>query len=301
MSWTDTEQQVRAAVAAVAGDPEGRYQMRSRFYARFGEAFTAEGRGLGASELAFLRWEIQRGVLNPPDHPQPGSPWWRAVNLDFILHAELAGAARETGSESRITSTQGRAWLRYFAAPSESTWYAAHNCSIVHGYRDHAPLAREENSTEQHFLNEVLYRVLFAQAMASGAAVSQFGKAGKLLANPRLPSVSILVSLPDFYPSHYPLEPGDIHKVWHHGLDLEALGVRILDKRLILPQIGRLYDWAAGVLEADFLPRWLDWHSPVYPGQASPLLSLPWLGGLWASLTGAFAAPRTAGPAGGKS
>ncbi|MDX2285184.1 MAG: hypothetical protein NW241_13550 [Bacteroidia bacterium] len=300
MSWTDTEQQVRAAVAAVANDPEGRYQMRSRFYERFGDAFTEEGRGLGASELAFLRWEIQRGVLNPLEHAQPGSPWWRAVNLDFILHAELAGAARETGNEHQIASIQGRYWLRYFQAPSKSTWYAAHNCSIVYGYRDHAPLALQENETERHFLNEVLYRVLFAQAMASGAEVSRFGKIGTLLANPRLPSVSILVSLPDFYPRHYPLQPGDIHKVWHHGLDLEALGVKILDKRLILPQIGRLYGWAAGTLEAGFLTRWLDRHSPIYP-DAGMLQPLQWIGSLWASLTGAFAAPRTAGPAAGKS
>ncbi|WP_375486865.1 hypothetical protein [uncultured Mycobacterium sp.] len=29
---------------------------------------------------AFMRWQLRRGLLNPPDAPTPGSPWWRAMN-----------------------------------------------------------------------------------------------------------------------------------------------------------------------------------------------------------------------------
>lgn len=299
-SWEETAQEVRAEVHGVADDPEGRYALRERFYDRFGHALRKDGTGLGSSELAFLRWEIERGVLNPLFAEKPGSPWWRAVNLDFILQAELAGKAWETQNTSRITDVQGRYWLRFFEQPSESTWYAAHNCSIVHGYSAHALLALQENETERHFLNEVLYRVLYAQAMASGADISRFGKIGQILANPRLPSVDILVSLPDFYPRHYPLEPSDIHKVWHHGLDLDALGARILDNRLILPHIGRMYAWAAHTLNADFLTAWIENHRPVYPNKASLLPSLQWVTNLWNNVIQAFSSPKPASPEPGK-
>ena len=68
--------QASILVNGVADDPQGRLRLREAFYAKYG---FGEGAGFGTSELAFLRWEIGRGALNPGD----GSPWWRAVNLDF--------------------------------------------------------------------------------------------------------------------------------------------------------------------------------------------------------------------------
>ena len=82
-------------VAEVRDDPEGRYRLRVGFYQKYGFAKDG-GAGYGASELAFLRWEIERGVLNPLDHPaQPGSRWWRDVNDDFLLAAEQAADIAE--------------------------------------------------------------------------------------------------------------------------------------------------------------------------------------------------------------
>ena len=34
--------------------------------------------------LAFMGWQVRRGLLNPPDHERPGSPWWRAVNEGLL-------------------------------------------------------------------------------------------------------------------------------------------------------------------------------------------------------------------------
>lgn len=31
--------------------------------------------------IAFMSWQLRRGLLNPPDHELPGSPWWRAVPI----------------------------------------------------------------------------------------------------------------------------------------------------------------------------------------------------------------------------
>ena len=30
--------------------------------------------------MSFMRWQLKRGVLAPPHHDRPGSPWWPAVN-----------------------------------------------------------------------------------------------------------------------------------------------------------------------------------------------------------------------------
>ena len=60
-------------VESVRDDPEGRYQLRVAFYKKYGFAKDS-GAGYGTSELAFLRWEIERGVLNPVAAAQPGSP-----------------------------------------------------------------------------------------------------------------------------------------------------------------------------------------------------------------------------------
>jgi len=96
-------------VSAVADDPEGRYALRERFYDKYG--FT----GYGNSELAFMRWEIERGVLAPLDAPRPGSSWWRAVNASLLYDTELAALIYESG-EPIAAPTNSRRWLDYLAA-----------------------------------------------------------------------------------------------------------------------------------------------------------------------------------------
>src|SRR5438874_2727118 len=172
--------QAFATVSAVADDPEARYGLRVRFYEKYGEAID-DGAGYGNSELAFMRWEIDRGVLEPLDAPRPGSRWWRNVNASLLFDAELAALIYEGGAQ--VDAPPGsRRWLDYIDAPSERSWYVAHNGSIAAGYLAQAAAARDELDGEQRFMNIVLYRVLYAEAMVSGATF--LGRLGELLANP---------------------------------------------------------------------------------------------------------------------
>ena len=67
-----------AAVAGVRDDPAGRLRLARALY---------ESRPRGSRHLpyrramtAFMRWQLRRGLLEPPGAPRPGSPWWRALN-----------------------------------------------------------------------------------------------------------------------------------------------------------------------------------------------------------------------------
>lgn len=254
----------------MADDPLGRLRLREAFYARFGFAaqLAASGAGnpaasgtaygYGRSELDFLRWEIARGVLDPAR----GSPWWRAVNLSFLYWGRLAELGHDAGLGPDGAPVPVDAWLAYFAAPSSRSWYRAHNTAIVAGYAECLGPAGSEPRTEQVFVNMVLYRLLFAQGMVEGA---EFGPLGRFLADPELPSVDLLVHLPDFYPHHYPLSAADARHVMHRGHSLEEAATRCLDLVLIHPQLTRLYHKAVAWTGAPVLTSWVARGEPVYP------------------------------------
>ena len=193
-----------ARVEAVIDDPEGRLALRRDFYERYGYAYTRARGGYGNSELAFLAWEAARGVLNPVAGEKPGSAWWRDVNAALLLDAETARVLEEERLGGVGLPRPVQVWLTYIRRPSSQTWYRAHNTSIVAGYFAHADKARAECAYEQAFINEVLVRLLYAQAMVEGARYA-FGLLGRLLSKPRLPSVAMITELPDFYPTQYPL------------------------------------------------------------------------------------------------
>ncbi|MDX2246786.1 MAG: hypothetical protein SF052_08430 [Bacteroidia bacterium] len=263
----ELESAVKAKVLAVANNPEGRYKLRENFYHHYGFKVDKEGdhHGLGNSELAFLRWEIERGVLNAEDHPtQPGSPWWRSVNLDFIYNAELARAIHEANIKPEGLPATVQSWLEYIRDPKEQTWYRAHNNSIVTGYKDYIELAKKESLGEKLFLNEVLYRVLYAQAMVENTPEG-LGPLGEVLANPRLPSVNVMVHMADFYPRHYPLTTEDVKHIRHKGHTLQEAAVEFLDDLIILPRLNKLYHHCADWLKAEFILNWRKLNAPVYP------------------------------------
>src|SRR5256714_13471462 len=69
----------RAEVAAVRDDPRGRLGLITRTY------HGPTGRAprhlpFRRAALSFMRWQAQRGVLDPLDGAPPGSPWWRETN-----------------------------------------------------------------------------------------------------------------------------------------------------------------------------------------------------------------------------
>jgi hypothetical protein len=253
--------QAFATVDAVKNDPEARYERRVRFYDNYG--FSLDGSaGYGNSELAFLRWEIERGVLAPLDAAHPGSRWWRDVNSSLLYDTELAALIYE--SADAIAAPPGaQRWLDYIGSPSEQTWYVAHNGSVVAGYLAQMAAARDELDGEQRFMNIVLYRVLYAEAMVAGA--SFLGTLGEVLANPILPAVNLIVDVRDFYPRDYPLTRADVRNLLGRGDTILDLAVRLFDDGLILPEANAVYHHAATSLNIPELTHMIRNGRPIYP------------------------------------
>ncbi|MFK7825586.1 MAG: hypothetical protein AB8G05_15655 [Oligoflexales bacterium] len=255
-------------VGAVANDPMGRYRLREAFYEHFGFGHL-DRFGFGRSELDFLKWEINRGALNPlaskidgRQTPKPGSPWWRDVNTEFNYLSELAGNIYVAGIEAPGLEKEVQFWLDYIHTPNERTWYRAHNSSIVKAYLNQISKAKQEDTNEQYFLNQVLYRLCYAQALAMGDAL---GDLGEILADPRLPSVNILVHLPVLYPDNYQLTPQDVKNIHgkSHGLQTDLL--ILLDNEIILPNIEKIYMEISKEIQEPQLNELLQNGKPIYP------------------------------------
>lgn len=275
----------------IENSPQARLEVRQAFYKKYGYK-EQNGLSYGDSELAFLKWEIRRGVLNPlNDSEQAGSPWWRDVNLNFIYYSELAGKMFEHQVTSHLTPMPVQKWLTYLAQPCPESWYQAHNSSILAGYQKCLEDGRNENDVEQVFLNIVLYRLMFAQALVEDATI--FGELGAAIADPRGFAVAFITHLPSFYPPHYPLTEADLpiiegkerytltgEKVGYTEEELEKLAqdiqknkhidlditpVYILDSLIIKPHLTELYRAAAAWNNSPFLPQYLKDKEPCYP------------------------------------
>ena len=227
-------------VQSVANSPEGRLQLRKQFYRKFGYR-TFVPYGYGKSELDFMEWEIKRGVLNPLDNPdQPGSPWWRRMNEQLMYYSELAGLAAAQEKQYTDWEQPVRAWLHYIQNPGGKSWYRAHNTSISTAYLSCTKEALQEDIKEQVFLNIVLFRLYFAQAMVEGATF--FKDLGEFFADPQLPAVDFITSLVHLYPDTYPLSTKQLHVVLGRSwTDIEHWVIGILDNHIILPELEQLY------------------------------------------------------------
>jgi hypothetical protein len=275
---SELEREARTKVDRVADDPAGRVQLRRDFYRKYGfdnRTDIPAQFGYGTSEIAFLQWEVERGVLNPVNGSGTGgSVWWRNVNLDFLYYSELGALAYEHGADPNEVPIPARAWMAYIAEPSAITWYRAHNTSIVAGYLGRLSDALAEQRPEQCFMNVVLYRVLYAQGLVEGV---EMGRLGTFLANPELPSVDVMVHLPDFYPRHYPLTAADVRHVMHKAHSLEELAVIVLDDICIMPELTSLYAEAAKWAQSPELCMYCVDGEPVYPTR----IPQPWHKKIW--------------------
>lgn len=256
-------QQTKTLCHSIADYPEKRLQVRKAFYQTFGFK-DKDGLSFGDSEIAFLEWEIKRGVLNPlNDAQQPGSNWWRNVNLKFIFHSELAGAMHQAKVTNPDAPIPVLAWLDFIQSPSPENWYKAHNTTILAGFNEYIADGVAENNIEQIFLNITLYRLMFAQALVEDATI--FGDIGEWSADPRYFSVKLITSLPDFYPTHYPLTEADLDVIEGKKHTIEDKLVYVMDHDIILPHIQKLYAEAAKWDQAPWLPTYLNNKEPVYP------------------------------------
>jgi hypothetical protein len=248
-----------AQVAAVRDDPASRVALMARlFHGPTGRAPRHVPFRLAA--LSFMRWQAQRGVLNPIDASPPGSVWWRAVNERLLRDGcEAIGLLR--GLAGDPSSHAVRLWLEFSALPSGRNWYRAHNASIVGGYLEHRNLAESENAPERFFMNVALVRVLYAHVMvgAPSLALGRLGPLGRVLGDPRLGMAGVFLSLRRVVPNRYPLS----FEVERYVAAEHRLG-RILDYAVIVPRLQRLYEWSAKDLDEPRLLELVHDGSPIY-------------------------------------
>ena len=223
-----------------------------------------------------MRWQTERGLLNPLDGSPPGSPWWRAVNERLLLDGceSVALAGDSTGEPSSPTV---RLWMEFIADPTGRNWYRAHNASIVSGYLEQRELAAGEGVPERFFMNVALVRVLYAHALVGSPrlALGRFAPLARLLGDPRLGMAGAFLSLGRVLPDRYPLD----RDVESYLADERRLG-RLLDYAVILPRVQRMYEWSAAELgQPDLLALVRDgnptyawpfeqrhvWRSPAMP------------------------------------
>jgi hypothetical protein len=72
-------------VAAVRDDPARRLGLAGRFYDDRPGCVSI--RSYRRAEMAFMRWQVRRGLLAAPDAPRPGSEWWQHAQRSGRLSA----------------------------------------------------------------------------------------------------------------------------------------------------------------------------------------------------------------------
>jgi hypothetical protein len=194
------EDEAAAMVAAVRDDPARRLELAARFYDR--RAGRADIRSYRRAELAFMHWQIRRGVLAAPSADRPGSPWWRAVNEGLIRDAWQARLL-VSGQPGTVSRPSVAHWARFLRRPSAEGWYRAHNASIVAGYLEHRDLSRQELPVERFSMDVALIRVLYAHSLltAPRLALGRFAPVGRLLADPRWHGGDVFLSLHNILPN----------------------------------------------------------------------------------------------------
>lgn len=246
------------AVAEVRDTPQRRLRVAVRFYNR------TQGGGIRAyrrAEVAFMHWQLQRGVLASTDANKPGSAWWRAVNERLLRDTcEADGLAR--GLPGAATSPSVVRWLRFLDRPSPASWYRAHNASIVAGYLDHRDLARNELPAERFFMDVALLRVLFAHCLVTAPrlALGPMAPVSRMLGDPRMRMADLFLSLHRILPDRYPLDGLVIERII---ADESRIG-RMLDYAVIVPRLQALYVHAATDLEEPRVLELIRDGAPIY-------------------------------------
>jgi hypothetical protein len=218
-------------------------------------------RDFARSEVAFLRFQITRGVLARVNGPQPGSPWWRAVN-ERLLRDTTEAMLLAGGAPGGPSAASVDLWLAFARRPSAASWYRAHNASIVGGYLEHEPLAARELLVERFFLNVALLRVLYAHALAAapGLALGRLAPLGRLLGDPRGGTVDLFLSVKRIFPERYPLTGLALGEI----LASEHRLFRAVDYGVIGTRVEALYDFAAQSLGEPRVAEFLRDGVPAY-------------------------------------
>jgi hypothetical protein len=253
LAWAETQ------VAAARDDPAARLALLVRTY------HGPTGRAprhlrFRRAALSFMRWQVQRGVLDPLDASPPGSVWWRAVN-ERLLRDGCEAVALVGDLPGAPSSQTVRLWLEFIARPTARNWYRAHNASIVSAYLEHQRLAEAENAPERFFMNVALGRVLYTHAVVAAPrlALGRFGPLARVVGDPRLGVAGVFLSLRRVLPNRYPLALA----VETYIADEQRLG-RLLDYAVIVPRLQPLYEWSAEELGEPRLLELVRDGNPIY-------------------------------------
>jgi hypothetical protein len=251
-------------VAAVRDRPHGRLDLLRSSYAPLPGAAPEQMRYRRAA-LAFMRWQVQRGLLNPLDHRRPGSPWWRAVN-ERLLRDTCEARARLLGHPGPASSPGVEPSVAFARQPSARSWYRAHNVTIVTAYLDHRDLAEHENHVERFFINLVLARLLYAHALVTAPrlAMGRLAPAAPWLGDPRRALTGMFLSVSRVLPNRYPLEGA----LEDYIADEHTVG-RLLDLGVITPRLPDLYRWSASELRLPEASTLVDGATPCYAWDAA--------------------------------
>ena len=249
-------------VAAVRHDPARRLELASRFYDD--RPARASIRAYRRAELAFMRWQVSRGVLAPPDAARPGSQWWRSVNESLLRDAYEAGLL-VSGRPGPASGPAVTRWVDFLDAPSARTWYRAHNASIVAAYLEHRHLCAAEAPVERFFMDVAMARLVCVHALVvrPRLALGRLAPAGRLIGDPRWRGADLFLSLHNVLPDRYPLTGFSIDQI----LALENRAGRLIDYGVILPKMQALYEFAARDLDE---PRLVDLVRDGFPVYAWP-------------------------------
>jgi hypothetical protein len=211
--------------------------------------------------MAFMRWQVRRGLLAAADAAQPGSEWWRAVNEGLLRDAWEADQllAGRPGLASRPSVSR---WSGFLERPSAVTWYRAHNASIVAGYLEHEELCAAELPVERFFMNVALSRVLYAHALVASPklALGRVRAVSRVLGDPRWRGADLFLSLHNILPVRYPLDGVSIRDI----LALENYAGRLIDYGVMLPRVQALYAFAAADLGEPRLLGFVQDGLPAY-------------------------------------
>ena len=185
-----------ACVARVRDDPLARLALLRRLYV----VPDSVDRGYlpyRRAALAFMRWQLRRGLLNPESGPTPGSPWWRVLNA-ALLRDTCEASAIAFGRTGEPRTAGVIATLDFIREPNARTWYRAHNLSIVSAYLAHEDLACQESLAERFFINLVLVRVMYAHALVArpSLALGWLAPGGRWLGDPRLARAALPTRVP---------------------------------------------------------------------------------------------------------
>jgi hypothetical protein len=245
-------------VAGVRDDPAARLDLMARLF-RGPTGRAPRHLPFRRAALSFMRWQVQRGLLNPLDAPAPGSVWWRAMN-ERLLRDGCEAVGLLGGWAGEPSSQAVRLWLEFSASPTGRNWYRAHNASVVGGYLEHRTLAESEGAAERFFMNVALARVLYAHALVGTPrlALGRLALLGRL-GDPRLGMAGVFLTLRRVLPNAYPLALDPEHYI----ADEQRLG-RLLDYAVIVPRLQRLYEWSAEDLGEPRLLELVRDGSPVY-------------------------------------